>query len=61
MTSIEKRFKILALFCIELDVLDDEITTLGNAIDEGHPKAEEALSYYEDKIIEIFEEEIFGE
>ena len=24
---------------VELDVLDDEITTLWNAIDEGHPKA----------------------
>ena len=55
MTSIEKRFKILASFCIELDVLDDEINTLGNIISEEHPHSEEILSYYEDKVIEIFE------
>jgi hypothetical protein len=60
MTSIEKRFKLLALLCIELDVLDDKITTLGNAIDEGHPEAEKALSFYEDGIIRIFEERAFG-
>jgi hypothetical protein len=56
MNSIERRFKILALFCLELGVLEKQMTELANAIDEGHPQGEEALTFYEDKLIEILSE-----
>ena len=53
MGAIEKRFKILALLCIELGVLEKQMTDLADAIDNGHPQGEEALTFYEDKVIEI--------
>ena len=53
MGIIEKRFKILALLCMELGVLETQMTDLADAIDNGHPQGEEALSFYEDKVIEI--------
>ena len=53
MSVIEKRFKILALLCMELGVLETQMADLADAIDNGHPKGEEALSFYEDKVIEI--------
>jgi hypothetical protein len=53
MSSIERRFKILALLCMELGVLERQMTDLANEIDNGNPQGEEALTFYEDKIIEI--------
>ena len=54
-TSIEKRFKILALFALHLEIWEDKMGELAQAIDEGHPQAEEALSFYEDKLVEVLE------
>jgi hypothetical protein len=54
-TSIEKRFKILFLLTLQLEVLEDKMAELADKIDEGHPMALEALTYYEDKIIETLE------
>ena len=54
-TSIEKRFKILFLLTLQLGVLEDKMAELADKIDEGNPMALEALTYYEDKIIETLE------
>lgn len=53
MSGIEKRFKILAPLCIELGVFENQMSELADAIDNGHPKSEEALTFFEDKVIEI--------
>ena len=57
MSNIERRFKILALLCLELGVLQKQMAELADAIDNGHPQGEEALTFYEDKIIEILSEQ----
>lgn len=53
--STRKRFKILSLLCLEMGVLDTKMDELAKMMDENHIEAVEALGYYEDKIIEIFE------
>jgi hypothetical protein len=55
--SIVKRFKILCLLCLELDVLVDKMQELGDNLDKGHPEAIKALSYYEDEIIKLLEDD----
>lgn len=60
-TTIEKRFKILALLVLylpgdNLAGLMDKIEDLGNKIDQKHPQAAQALSWYEDNIIRILSE-----
>ena len=55
MSNIERRFKILALLCLELGALQEQMTELADALDNGHPQGEEALTFYEDKVIEILE------
>jgi hypothetical protein len=52
---MEKRFKLLALFALHLGIWEDKMADLANAIDAGHPQAEEALTFYEDKLIEVLE------
>lgn len=53
--QIEKRFKLLYLLASEIGVWEDKMEELAMAIDTKHPKAEKALSFYEDKIIEVLE------
>lgn len=53
--STIKRFKILSLLCLELDVLSAKIQELGDMLDQEHPKALKALSFYEDEIIKLLE------
>ncbi len=52
---MKKRFKILCLLCLQLNVLSEQMEDLAFAIDENNPQAETALNYYEDKVIEILE------
>ena len=54
-TTLEKRFKLLSLFTLHLDIWDDEMVELANAIDKNHPQAEEALCHYEDTLINFLE------
>ena len=54
-TSVEKRFKLLALFALHLEIWGDKMVDLANAIDKNHPQSEEALCYYEDTLINILE------
>jgi hypothetical protein len=56
-TSVEKRFKLLALFALHLEIWGDKMVDLANAIDKNHPQAEEALCYYEDTLINILEKD----
>lgn len=51
-----KRFKILSLLAIELGVWEDKMEQLAYALETGHPQAMDALDFYEDKIIEAYEE-----
>lgn len=51
--SIKTRFKILALLALNIGVWDDKMQDLGDKLDEGHPQALTALSFYETKIIEV--------
>lgn len=51
---VEQRFKILALLCLNLDILDDKMKELADKIDECHPQVSDAMDMYESKIIEIF-------
>jgi len=51
-----KRFKILCLLAIEIGVWEDKMNQLADALETGHPQAMEALDFYEDKIIEAYEE-----
>jgi len=53
--QIEKRFKLLYLLASEIGVWEDKMEELAMAIDTDNPKAEEALCFYEDKIIEVLE------
>ena len=58
---MEKRFKILFLLAQYSECTEsflDKLEELGNKIDSKNPQAEEALSYYEDKIIDILEEKL---
>lgn len=60
-TTPEKRFKILGLLVVELaknnperlTPLLDKLEEVSIAMDEGHPKALEALAYYEDNVLAI--------
>ena len=56
-TTLEKRYKILFLLVAQLqsEHLMNKMMELAIQIDEGHPKAEEAICYYEDGIIQILE------
>lgn len=51
-----KRFKMLTLLAMEIGVWEDKIEQLAQALETGHPQAMEALNFYEDKIIEAYEE-----
>lgn len=53
--EVAKRFKILCLLCLELDVLGDKMQELGDMLDQEHPKSLQALSFYEDEIIKLLE------
>lgn len=53
----EKRFKILALFAMQLGIWEDKMTELSDALDSGHEKALKALDYYEDALIAVMEAE----
>lgn len=50
-----KRFKMLALLAIEIGVWEDKMEQLAYALETGHPKAMEALDFYEDKLIEFYD------
>lgn len=60
-TTPEKRFKILGMLVLEvsknnpekLTPLLDKLEEVSIKMDEGHPKAIEALCYYEDNILAI--------
>lgn len=51
-----KRFKMLTLLAMEIGVWEDKIDQLAEALETVHPQAMEALNFYEDKIIEAYEE-----
>lgn len=56
-TPIERRYKILTLLVAQLqsEHLMGKMIELALMLDEEHPKAEEALTYYENSIIAILE------
>lgn len=54
--EIEKRFKILSLLCLQLNVLEEQMSLLALNLDEGTQESLDALSFFEDKIIEILGE-----
>lgn len=54
---INKRFKMLCLLAIQLEIWGDKMNELAYAIDSNHPKALEGLEYYESKVIEVMEME----
>ena len=51
---VEQRFKVLALLCFQLGVLEDKMKELANKIDECHPQVSDAMDMYENKIIELY-------
>jgi hypothetical protein len=51
---VEQRFKVLALLCLNLGVLDDKMKELADKIDECHPQVSDAMDMYEKKIIELY-------
>ena len=53
--EVAKRFKILCLLCLELDVLGNKMQELGDMLDQEHPQSVQALSFYEDEIIKLLE------
>lgn len=53
----EKRFKLLALFALQLGIWEDKMQELGDMLDDGHPQALKALDYYEDTLIAVMEAE----
>lgn len=53
--SVRKRFKLLALLALELNVWEDKMQDLGEKIDANHPQAVDALNFYENAIIEAHE------
>ncbi len=63
-TTPEKRFKMLALLLMEINIahdgkfspLLDKLDELAEKIDENHPQALEALCYYEDNVLSILSE-----
>ena len=59
MKALHKRFKILYFLMQEAGLLKGEkekqIEELANRIDEEDPQAEEALSFYEDQVINALE------
>jgi hypothetical protein len=54
---INKRFKMLCLLAMQLEIWDDKMDDLAYAIDSNHPKALEGLEFYESKVIEVMEME----
>mgnify|MGYP000874353466 FL=1 len=54
---IVRRFKLLYIFAqqIKSDHLLDQLEILAEQIKVGHPQVAEALDYYEDSIIQIFQ------
>lgn len=57
-TDVRKRVKILCLLALELEIWEDKMQELVEAIDNNHPEALTALSFYEDAIISTFNEEV---
>ena len=56
MKKLHKRFKLLYFLCRELGgVLDNSLEELSKRIDANDPQAEEALTYFEDQVINILE------
>lgn len=53
--STIKRYKLLCLFAIHLDIWEDKLPKLGKELENGNPEALKALSFYEDKLIEVLE------
>lgn len=51
----KRRFKILALFAMHLGIWEDKMEQLADAIDRNHPKALEALKFYEESLIAVME------
>lgn len=61
--SVRKRFKMLCLLALQVGVWEDKMQELGDNLDANHPQAVEALTFYENKIIEVLEakeEEVIG-
>ena len=56
-TPIERRYKMLSLLVAQLqsEHLMGKMIELALMLDEEHPQAEEALTYYENSLIEILE------
>ena len=56
MEAIHRRFKLLYFLYQELgDVLSESLEELANRIDDNDPQAEEALTYFENQVINILE------
>ncbi len=56
MKNLHKRFKLLYFLCQELGgVLSNQLEELSKRIDSKDPQAEEALTYFEDQVINILE------
>lgn len=55
-SNIETRFKILASLCIAHGILENKMQELADKIDENHEQCEDALDYYEGKVLEALEE-----
>ena len=56
--NIEKRFKMLVLLVIHSgadNILGGKMEELGRRIDNKDPQVIDAITYYEDKLIEILE------
>ena len=53
--QIVRRFKILYLLASHMNIWERQMAELADKMDQGHPLAEEALTFYEDKIIETLE------
>lgn len=53
--TLEKRYKILCLLCLQLDVWDKQMDELADQLDSNNPEALTALSFYEDEIIKFLE------
>jgi hypothetical protein len=54
--NIEKRFKLLSSLCIELGVLENKMQELADKIDECHHQSDDALTFYEGKVLEVLDE-----
>lgn len=61
-TTPEKRFKLLCCLVTQLNFFSDmsklldELENVGKELDNGNPKAMEAINYFEDNILAILSE-----